>query len=236
MNQPPSFHNPEFDDFAENYDESLRKGLAVSGESKEFFAQGRIDWLKRNLESLNFEPARAIDFGCGTGTATPYLMSIPGASSLLGLEVSPKSLDVARRLHGSEHTRFSLVDEHSPNADADLAFCNGVFHHIPPANRAEAAEYVFRCLRPGGLFTFWENNPWNPGTRYIMSRIPFDRSAITLSPPESVALLRRAGFTIVRRDFLFFFPRVLRWLRTMEPALSKVPFGAQYHVLAQRPA
>jgi hypothetical protein len=27
---------------------------------------------------------------------------------------------------------------------------------------AAAVDYVYRSLRPGGLFAFWENNPWNP--------------------------------------------------------------------------
>jgi hypothetical protein len=53
-----------------------------------------------------------------------------------------------------------------------------------------------RSLRPGGLFAPWENNPWNPNTRYVMSRIPFDRDATTLSPPKAVGLLRQNGFQV----------------------------------------
>jgi hypothetical protein len=32
--------------------------------------------------------------------------------------------------------------------------------------------------------------------------------------------------------FLFYFPHILAWLRFMEPCLARVPFGAQYYVLA----
>lgn len=46
-------------------------------------------------------------------------------------------------------------------------------------------DLVRRSLRPGGVFAFWEINPWNPGTRHVMSRIPFDRDAIMLTPPEA---------------------------------------------------
>ncbi len=118
----------------------------------------------------------------------------------------------------------------------DMAFCNGVFHHIPLAERADAVASVFQALRPGGLFAFWENNPWNPGTRYVMSRIPFDRNAITLPPPEARRLLRSGGFHVLRSDFLFYFPRALAALRIMEPVLRKLPLGAQYLVLCRKPS
>jgi SAM-dependent methyltransferase len=183
---------------------------------------------------MSFSPRHAMDFGCGTGTATPFLLGLPGLENLLGLEVSAKSLEVARRLHGSDRVQFRLCDEYTPAGNIDFAFCNGVFHHIPIAERENAARYIFNSLRPGGLLALWENNPWNPGTRYIMSRIPFDRDAIMLSPRETPRLLASAGFKILRSDFLFYFPRALRALRGLESLLQKVPLGAQYLVLAQR--
>jgi SAM-dependent methyltransferase len=234
MSDSPTYKNPEFDEFAENYDESLEKGIAVSGESKEYFAQGRIDWLAGIFEKMSFSPRHAMDFGCGTGTATPFLLGLPGLENLLGLEVSVKSLEVARRLHGSNRVQFRLCGDYQPDGKFDFAFCNGVFHHIPLVEREKAVRYVFDSLRPGGLFALWENNPWNPGTRYIMSRIPFDRDAVTLSPRETPRLLTGTGFKIVRTDFLFYFPRALSALRGLEALLHKVPLGAQYLVLAQR--
>src|SRR5438477_397084 len=81
-----------------------------------------------------------------------------GVTSVLGVDVSPKLLEVAQRTYGSELTRFVLLDHFQPASQLDLAFCNGVFHHIPPKDRAAAIHYVYRCLRPGGLFALWENN------------------------------------------------------------------------------
>jgi SAM-dependent methyltransferase len=142
---------------------------------------------------------------------------------------------VAKQLDGSGKTQFLLFNEYYPDGRIDLAFCNGVFHHIPPDKRAAALAYVYRSLRPGGLFAFWENNPWNPGTRYVMSRIPFDRDAITLTPAEARRLLRSGGFDILQTDFLFIFPRALRWLRGLEPLMSRLPLGAQYQVICRKP-
>ena len=114
-------------------------------------------------------------------------------------------------------------------------FCNGEFHHIPPGERASAAGFIHRALRPGGMPAFWENNPWNLGTRYVMSRIPFDRDAIPLSPPEARHLLGECGLEIIRIDFLFLFPRCLDMFRFMEPSLSRFPLGAQYQILCCKP-
>jgi hypothetical protein len=68
-----------------------------------------------------------------------------------------------------------------------------------------------------------------------MSRIPFDRDAVTLSFLEAEALLRRAGFRSVATSFHFFFPKALSRLRPLETWLERVPLGAQYCVLARKP-
>ena len=229
---PPA---PTFDAFASAYDVALHAGLSVTGESKDYFARGRADWLRHRLSELGVQPAAVLDFGCGTGSSVPYLLRLPGCRRVHGTDVSQESLAVARRTHGSAGVTFGTPDE--PVSERfDLAFCNGVFHHIAPADRARALTTVWRALRPGALFAFWENNPWNPGTRYVMSRIPFDRDAITLSPREARTLLRHSGFDVLRTDFLFFFPAFLRWLRPLESLVSAVPLGGQYLVLARKPA
>ncbi len=223
-----------FDEYANEYDSALTQGISVSGEDKQYFAQGRLDWLARGLEQLGERPKRTMDFGCGTGSATPLFFQSLGADSLVGVDSSQRSIDIAAAAHSSNRARFYRFSEYSPSGDVDLVFCNGVFHHIPPPSRSEALNYIFRTLRRGGLFSFWENNPWNPGTRYVMSRIPFDRDAVTLSALEARSLLRKAGFQILRTDFLFIFPKMLSWFRPIEPWLVSLPFGAQYQVLCRR--
>jgi SAM-dependent methyltransferase len=225
----------EFDAYASKYDAALARGLSVSGEDKNYFARGRILWLARCLAGLQKGPRMALDFGCGTGSATPFLLNQLGLYSLLGVDASVRSLAVARRTNDDLRVRFVSLARYRPEGLFDLVFCNGVFHHIAPIDRAAALEIVYSSLRPGGLFAFWENNPWNPGTRYVMRRIPFDRKAITLSPPAARHLLREHGFKVLRTDFLFFFPRFLAWLRPLEFRLARLPLGAQYQILCQKP-
>jgi SAM-dependent methyltransferase len=230
----PSFEAARFDAFADDYDAALAQGLSVSGEDKDYFAERRVAWTGACLARLPLSPRMVLDFGCGTGSSTPFLLRLAGVDSLLGVDISARSIECARQRHGATGGRFLLFSEHQPDGSCDLAFCNGVFHHIPPARRRDALDYIHQSLRRGGLFAFWENNPWNPGTRYVMSRIPFDRDAIVLWPSEARQLLRAAGFDILRTDFLFLFPRVLRHLRGLEPLVSRLPFGAQYLVLGRR--
>jgi len=229
----PSSEHRDFDAYAANYEQALDRGISVSGEDINYFARGRIAWLAHTLQQLRESPRSVLDFGCGTGTATPFFFELLRVESVLGVDVSPRSVEAARQNYGSERARFVPLAEYQPAGKIDLAFCNGVFHHIPIAERVAAIRYMQRSLRPGGLFAFWENNPWNPGTRYVMWRIPFDRDAIPLAPPQARELARQGGFEVITTTFQFIFPRTLSWLRGLEPPLARCPFGAQYQVLCR---
>jgi SAM-dependent methyltransferase len=225
----------EFDQFSSNYDTALAEGLSITGEDKHYFAHGRLAWLARCLAKFTAQTESLIDYGCGTGTSAPLFFELLGVKEVIGLDTSVNSLAVARKTHNTAQTKFYRPDEYQPCGQIDLTFCNGVFHHIPPEERADTVSYIYRCLRPGGIFAIWENNPWNPGTRYVMSRVPFDRDAIMLSHLEMRRLVRECGFEALRTDFLFIFPSALRFLRWIEPSLSGLPLGGQYQVLCRKP-
>ena len=223
-----------FDQFADEYDANLAAALELSGEDRMFYARGRVAWLGGCVRELGLAPRRALDFGCGVGSTSPLLREEFGLAETVGVDVSPRSIELARKTLESEICRFSLMDEFTPDGSLDLAYCNGVFHHIPLEQRDFAAGYVARSLRPGGLFALWENFAWNPGTRYVMAHCAFDKDAITLTPGQSRRLLRAAGFEILRTDFAFVFPRFLKFLRPTEKYLAKLPLGTQYQVLARK--
>jgi len=223
-----------FDAYAQNYDAALNQGLSISGEGKDFFAAGRVRWLARRLKQLQRVPSSILDFGCGTGSAAEHLVSELQPHALTGIDISPESLEVARRTHHAAGVQFMLASDYRPRAEIDLVFTNGVFHHIPPKDRHASIELIRNALKPGGLFAFWENNPWNPGTRYVMSRVPFDRDAIMVWPHAFRKQLRQSGFDVISTDYQFIFPRFLAPLRVVEPALARFPFGAQYLILAKK--
>ncbi len=226
-------NNAEFDGYAGDYDAQLNKGLKFSGESKDYFAEGRMQWVRKRLEVLGVQPKKALDFGCGTGSATPFFFNCLDIERLWGVDPSSDSLEVARKTWSKYKADFTEVKE-DLEQPVDLAFCNGVFHHIIPEEREAAFAYIYRNVKEGGYFAFWENNPMNPGTMYSMSQVAFDADAIVLWPKESKRRLREAGFEVIAVDFVFYFPRFLKLFRWMEPMLCKVPLGGQYLVLCRK--
>jgi trans-aconitate methyltransferase len=228
-------HSVQFDEFAENYEAALDQGISVSGETKDYFARARIRWLAARLDESKAPVNTIMDYGCGIGSATRFFAQTFPHAQLFGVDVSSQSLEVAKRANRGLDATFLPCNVYVPTAEIDVAFCNGVFHHIQPKERTEALQYIYRSLRRQGFFAFWENNPWNPGTRYVMSRTPFDHDAITVSPLQARRLVRTAGFEVVRTDFLFIFPKVLRPFRVLEPHLAPLPLGAQYLVLCRKP-
>jgi SAM-dependent methyltransferase len=225
----------DFDQFSTDYDASLAEGLSATGEDKHYFARGRLAWLAQCLADFHLRIESLLDYGCGTGTSAPLFSESLGVEEIIGVDTSASSLAVARKTHNAARMKFYHTDEYRPSGEIDLAFSNGVFHHIPPKERADALRYIYRCLRPGGIFAVWENNPWNPGTRYVMNRVPFDRDAIMLSHLEMRRIVKECGFVTLRTDFLFIFPKALSFLRWTEPSLSSLPLGGQYQVLCRKP-
>jgi SAM-dependent methyltransferase len=146
-----------------------------------------------------------MDFGCGTGISLPLLEDILHPEQIIGLDPSEKSLAVARELARSLSVQLATPDKHLPRQTLDLVFCNGVFHHIPLAERSAAINYIYRCLRPGGMFALWENNPWNPIQSFAMQHSKIDENAIPLAPGIAPAC-----------------------------RLGGLPRGAQYQVLARK--
>lgn len=223
-----------FDEYSSSYDSALSSALKVSGESREFFAVGRVAWLAERLAEMNFQPRVALDFGCGDGATSPLLHNILKLERVVGADVSSKSIESARTAQVPGAIEFTTLSAFEPSAQTDLVYCNGVFHHIPPAERMANLQTIRAALRTGGLFAFWENNPWNPATHYVMAHCAFDRDAQMLSPVAARQLLVQAGFEVIRTDFLFIFPRSLKFLRGLERSLSALPLGTQYQVLCRK--
>lgn len=224
----------QFDSFSHDYDSVLNGGLAITGETKEYFINGRIKFLADLLKKIHYLPESILDFGCGTGSAIPYFKRYLNIKNILGVDISSRSIEIARKNHWAANIDFKTIDEFQPNNSFDLVFTNGVFHHIPLPERVIFGRYIYQSLSPGGIFAFWENNPLNLGTRWVMKRIEFDRIAEVIYPFRAHSLLTSCGFQILRTDFMFIFPIFLKFLRGMEKSLSRLPLGGQYQILCRK--
>ena len=219
-------------DLGEQYDQMLSQGLRLSGENHEFFLRGRVERLAKDLPD-GPGPRRVLDFGCGIGHATAELATVFPKAEIVGVDVSEPALEYARSTVKLPNVRFTTTLDANSGDRFDLCYTNGTFHHIDPAKRLGILRDLGGVLTKGGYLAFFENNPWNPGTRLVMRKIPFDRDAILMAPFRAARLIRKAGFELRQPTvYLFFFPRPLASLRPVEPSLCRLPLGAQYFILA----
>jgi SAM-dependent methyltransferase len=224
---------PEFDRFADDYDELLRDPMRDAFAARaEFFHQRKWLLLSNLLvkAELVARTASWLDVGCGRAE----LLSL-GASSFaraVGCDPSARmsqqsSVEVVRQ---SSATDLPFAEE---SFDLVTAVC--VFHHVQERNRPLLARGIRRVLKPGGLFCLIEHNPLNPVTRMIVNRSPLDREARLLSSRHARNHLRRAGFVVLSTNYFLYLPE--RWYAKgpwVEEALQKVPVGGQYAVLGRK--
>jgi SAM-dependent methyltransferase len=225
----------EFDHLADNYEQNISPWMRITGESIEFYAQSRIKWVAKELKKRDCMPHGILDFGCGVGLATPFLLEEFGSDcTVIGVDVSLDSLKVATSNYASRNVSFQSLDSYVPNQQVDLIYCNGVFHHIPLNERGRAIQFIHDSLRPGGFFALWENNPWNPIVKYNMSHAEIDRNAIPIIPPNAKNNVLTSGFELLMLRYCFVFPKFLKFLRFLEAPLSQIPIGAQYVLLSRK--
>ena len=232
----PAMKQAEFDKFAEEYLATHAQNVKFSGEDPEFFARYKIDEIRRRwTREGRPEPKSVLDFGCGIGAALPHLAKNFPTAQLTGLDVSEKSLAIARSRVPAE---AELV-RHDGGAELpiepasqDLIFTACVFHHIDAGQHEALFANFAKLLKPGGVLCVFEHNPINPVTRYIVATCPFDENAVLIPAGTLKARLRRSGFGKVGVAFTGFFPRALRAFRPLEHSLKAVPLGAQYYAWA----
>ncbi len=133
-----------FDEWADSYEEDVRKGLGV--------LEGHDQSLARAAKLLPVEPGqKLLDVGVGTG-AFGVLFEERGAT-VTGVDISPRMLELA----GRNHPRWPLHEGHFmalPLADSsmDAVVSAFAFHHLETAERPDALREIFRVLRRGGAF------------------------------------------------------------------------------------
>ena len=228
-----------FDQHAHDYDATVQRAIGASGESVQYFAELKVRLMARELSGQ--QPRTILDFGCGIGNTTRTLATYFPRAVVTGFDVSAESIAVARQMTQPDaiSVRYlSAAGGRLPFDDRtfDAAFTSCVFHHIELAERLQWAGELRRVLIPGAPLFLFEHNPWNPLTVRVVRSIPFDEGVTLLKPDYTTRLLRAAGFTTSPPWFYFFFPKILRVLRPLEPRLRRVPIGAQYYVVGRSSA
>lgn len=214
----------EFDQYAADYDRLLEEALPASKRDR-YFAEYKVKLLKDRSRQRSVQSV--LDFGCGTGRSIPFLTELFPQSRVFGFDPSEECLSKARCNVGAEFV--SDINRLAPKS-FDLILAANVFHHVPVEDRLATLETCKSLLATGGRVALFEHNPFNPVTRLVFERCVFDRGAQMIRMREAKDLAQRAGLAVSFSAYTLFFPPVLRWLRFVEPALSKLPLGAQYYV------
>ena len=219
-------NDPEFDEFAESYDRVLGESLPASLNESGYFAEYKIALMAERMKQA--PPKRILDFGCGAGRSLPYLARQFPEAELWGYDVSSESLKFAKQ-RAPKARLFSQWTEVG-GVEFDAIIAANVFHHIPKTDRKFALEQCRDALAPAGQMFMFEHNPYNPLTRWVFERCPFDVDAAMLTLREALDLSGTAGFSTETHGYTLFFPRPLAWFRSLEQFLRVLPLGAQFYV------
>jgi SAM-dependent methyltransferase len=101
---------------------------------------------------------RILDAGCGTGQRIIQLAKQNPGAELLGIDMTRRSLMVARDLAVANHVANIRFEEHDIlNLDLgrefDLIVSTGLLHHLD--NPFKGFQNVYRHLKPNGIFMLW---------------------------------------------------------------------------------
>jgi ubiquinone/menaquinone biosynthesis C-methylase UbiE len=163
-----------WDGYSDEYQERHGGQLAESGGD----AWGTYQIPEAGLRVLGDVGGRdVLEFGCGAAQWSIALAR--RGARMVGLDVSRRQLDHARRLMAEAGFDFPLVEGSAeevplPDASFDIVFCDhGAMTFADPYRTVPE---VARLLRPGGLFAFSHASPietlaWAPdaGMRAIGS-------------------------------------------------------------------
>lgn len=164
---------------------------------------------------------RCIDLGCGTGAFTRRLAKF--GVDLLGVDISPRSIERARQLGegpggaggaggaGGPGPRYEVRDIMATglaDASVDIAVFSGVLHHLPTeAERGKALREAFRLLGPGGRVFGFDPHVGSPSMWLyrdprspLFSSVGKTENEVLLGRSQMVGELTNAGFTGVSAE------------------------------------
>ena len=220
-----------FDQYRTSYNREVDNSISFSGLKHDFFLQAKVEPLAELIAERgvagNDGTVRALDVGCGVGALHPYVK--PLFSTLCGCDISTESIARARAENaGIAYTAYSAPSLPYADGAFDLAFAVCVAHHVPPEQWPNFFSEMRRVVRPGGIVSIIEHNPFNPLTRLAVLRCPFDADAVLISRGSARRLLRTAGLTDIESKHFLMFPFANPIARKVEGWFSGVPLGAQY--------
>ncbi len=156
-----------------------------------------------------------LDVGCGTGHH--LLRLAPQISRGIGVDFSPKMIEIARRQLQNSTWKEKLTfrtDEAArldtvPDRSIDIALCVGAFEHM--WDKPAVLRSIFRVLKKGGQFVLLTPNGNYLWYRRLAPLLGLDAKHFSsdefLGLAELEKLFIKTGFRIQRKDYWTFIPR-----------------------------
>jgi SAM-dependent methyltransferase len=234
MNEPRKGRT-EFDTYAESYADLIRDPIRERfASTSRFFAERKLEIIQDFCSRTGTDTRKLdwLDVGCGQGEllrlGRPYFRTASGCDPSKGM------LEYCSGLNIRHQPSIDVLPFDDNCYDFVTVVC--VYHHVPVDRRLPLTQEVLRLLRPEGILCVIEHNPWNPVTRWIVSRTPVDADAQLLSAVRARRLLSAAGITVRDSRFFLLLPEQLyKHFSTVEILLGSVPLGGQFVLFGEKP-
>lgn len=175
---------------------------------QEFMKTGEreIALLFQRVAELGLPPPRrrALDFGCGVGRLTQALAR--RVERVLGADISPVMIDLARRLNRYPDRAEYVCTAHAgldtlADASFDLIYSNIVLQHVPPDMSVRYLDECFRLLQARGLLIFQLPSHRDSPRDAEIKPMPDSayRAAIELASPPPPRIAAGSPFAITLR-------------------------------------
>jgi len=163
-------------------------------------AKRRVDIF---CEKAGLQPGKRVcEIGCGTGIFTKLLVEKSGAD-IVGIDISPDLLEIAKRDFSDPRTNFILGDCMQPETisvplNFDAVVTNSVLHHL---EIPKALSAIHQMLAPGGVFICSEPNMMNPQIA-IQKNIPIIKKWAGDSPDETAFFRWKVSNRLANAGFM----------------------------------
>lgn len=236
----PKVPEAEFDHFADDYDNLLKKSITASGFEPTYFDEHKIKTIYDDYISnskFDNKKLQILNFGCGIGKSEMFINKYFIDCAICSVDVSEKSLNTAKernkQFKNIEFIKFDTVEDLKLSTKFDIIFVANVFHHIPKELHLPTLKYLRLLLSSNGYLYVFEHNPKNPLTRKVFETCEFDIGCNMISPALFIQMCVDAGYTKIIRRYILFFPKIFSVLSRLEKFLKWCPFGAQYYIKAK---
>jgi len=188
----------------EQREDARRRGKV---ERYDTIAEGRAAWVRRNrayaeellrlVATMVLPGSRVLEVGCGLGD----LLAGLSGSEAIGLDISPRMIEIARDRHPGLDLRVADVERGElPAGPFDAIVLSDVIGHLDDIQRA--LERLRPLLAPGGrMIVTYYNFVWEPVLKVaeqVGRKTPWPEQN-WLSMKDIENLLYLSGFDVVRR-------------------------------------